>query len=162
MPRGKNKLTWAKSQAKKLLEEDILGGIIDGMDPKTVFKQRPEYAEFPYEQFRARLLALRKQILDKQELAIWDSNAVVHDQQIHPKNMHNLFGMPRWYGSEAEKLLRQDMDEGKHTMMSPMMLYESREAYFENYSLKVFWSHLNQECRRRRKITLSATTGTNT
>jgi hypothetical protein len=164
---NKNKLKWASSQAKKLLQEDLLRGNIplyshgvDGMDPKTVFGQRPEFAEFPYEQFRGRLLALRKQIRDKKERARSDCIAVVHDQLLNPKSTHNQVGMPRWSGSEADRLLRQDLDEGKHTLMSPMMLYESREEYFENYSLNIFRSHLNQECRRRRKIALFATNQT--
>jgi hypothetical protein len=75
------------------------------MDPKTMFGQRPEFAEFPYDQFRGRLLVLRKQIRDEKERAGSDSIAVFHDRQIYRKTMHKQFGMPQWSGSEADRLL---------------------------------------------------------
>lgn len=55
---------WQNSAARKLLEDDLINGVIplesseDGMSPKDVYLQRPEFAEFSYEYFRDRLRVL--------------------------------------------------------------------------------------------------------
>jgi hypothetical protein len=55
-------------------------------------------------------------------------------------------------GSEAVRLLRLDMDEGKHHTMRPRDLYQTRPQYYENYPLTVFRGHIDQEERRRKYI----------
>jgi hypothetical protein len=72
------------------------------------------------------------------------------DRRIHPKNALNHRGEPRWEGSEAVRLLRLDMDEGKHHTMRPRDLYQTRPQYYENYPLTVFRGHIDQEERRRK------------
>jgi hypothetical protein len=58
---NKKNPNWHTSEAKKLLENDLTSGKIplhngtDGMEPKDVYLQRPEFAEFTYEYFRDRL-----------------------------------------------------------------------------------------------------------
>lgn len=49
---------WRNSAARKLLEDDLINGVIplkssseNGMSPKDVYLQRPEFAEFSYEYF---------------------------------------------------------------------------------------------------------------
>jgi hypothetical protein len=59
-------------------------------------------------------------------------------------------GEPRWEGSEAVRLLRLDMDEGKHHTMRPRDLYQTRPQYYEKYPLTVFRGHIDQEERRRK------------
>jgi hypothetical protein len=99
------------------------------MEPRVVYAQRPEFATFEYTQFRDRLGALRRQIIEKKDRSITDSAALAHDRQIHPDATHNHRGEPRWEGSEAERLLRLDMDEDKHKSMKPKNVFLSRTEY---------------------------------
>ena len=57
-----------------------------------------------------------------------------------------------WEGSEAERFLRQDMDENKHKTIKPKALWKSQKVYCENYPLDVFRRHIDQEERRRKYI----------
>jgi hypothetical protein len=145
---------WKDSDAKKLLYQDLISGLIplEDMEPRVVYLQRPEFADFEISHFRDRLRDLRRQITDKNNSAASDSAALARDRLIYPKKTHNHRGEPRWEGSEAERLLRLDMDDGKHNRMKPMDLYNSREEYYANYPLAVFRGHINQEDKRRKYI----------
>jgi hypothetical protein len=56
-------------------------------------------------------------------IAVTESAALANDRRIHPKKVLNPHGEPRLEGSETVRLLRLDMDEGKHHMMKPSELY---------------------------------------
>jgi hypothetical protein len=121
------------------------------MTPRDAYLHRPEFAEFDgYANFPSRLRGARQQIASKNNRASSDSAALAHDRKIYPKAASNHRGEPRWEGSEAERLLRKDMDEGKHNQMRPELLYYTRKDYHENYPLKVFREHIYQEERRRK------------
>jgi len=150
---------WQYSYAKKLLTEDLLSGKIpldsESMTPQEAYLQRPEYADSDpnYKRFPNRLRALREQLLSKNDRADADREAFLHDRKLHPKPARNHRGELRWEGSEAERLLRLDMDAGKHETMTPMQLHQSRKEYNdedEGYPLKVFREHIHQEVRCRK------------
>lgn len=157
---AKKNPNWHTSEAKKLLENDLISGKIplhngnDGMEPKDVYLQRPEFAEFSYEYFRDRLRAIRNQISEKKSLASTDSIALSNDQRIHPRSTHNSRGEPRWEGSIAEQLLKSDVSKGRHTTMRPQDLYQSRPEYYNNYPLSVLRKHIDQEVRRQKTRTM--------
>jgi hypothetical protein len=157
MPRNSknNNPNWHASEAKRLLEHDLLSGSIplhsDGtMEPKEVYLQRPEFAEFSDEYFRDRLQVIRKQINEKLSLASFDHRALSSDRMKHPKSTHNSRGEPRWEGSICEQLLKIDVKEGRHNSMKPQDLYQSRPEYYNNYPLSVFRKHIDQEVRRQK------------
>jgi hypothetical protein len=165
-PATKNKITWRGSKARYLLERDLISGDIplDGnvMEAREVYLQRPEFADFEYAHFRDRLRYLRSQIKEKKDSATSARAALAHDRQIYPKATHNNRGEPRWEGSEMERLLRLDMDDGKDKSMKPIDLYQSRKEYSENYTLSVFRKHIDQEQRRRKMLAHYATKNDNT
>ena len=72
--------------------------------------------------------------------------ALAHDRKIHPKRAHNDRGEPRWEGSEAERLLQQDVKDGKDKTMKPHDLWFSHEEY-QKYPKDVFRGHIYQERR---------------
>ena len=147
-------LEWKNSKAKKLLWKDLMNEDIPldahEMSPEDVYLQRPEFSDFPYEQFRDRLNYLRKRIIEDKKLSASDSAALAHDRRIHPKKATNHRGEPRWEGSEAERLLKLDMDNKKHEVMKPKKLHQSRKEYYENYPLSVFRGHIYQEEKSRK------------
>jgi hypothetical protein len=147
------KKTWRGSKAKSFLTEDLVDGTIplssDEMDAFDVYLSRVEFTEFPFENFKSNLRALRKKIQEKQELALEEYEALQHDRNLFPKNATNQRGEPRWSGSDAERLLKLDMDQGYHTIMRPQLLWESCDEY-QIFSLTVFRKHIYQEERSRK------------
>jgi hypothetical protein len=73
---------------------------------------------------------------------------LAHDRRIHPRKATNHRGG----GSEAEWLLKLDMNEDTHKRMQPKEVYLSRMEYFHNYPLRVFLKRSDQEERRRKFI----------
>lgn len=146
---------WANSKAKKLLLQDLSDGTIpldaEDMGPQTVYMQRPEFAEIPYNRFRDRLNNMRKTIRLSKMQASSDGNALAHDRVAHPKRLTNHRGERRWEGSDAEWLLKLDIENGKNDGLTPSAFWQSRSEYQE-YSLLVFRKHRDQEIKRRKYI----------
>lgn len=140
---------WKNSKAKQLLELDIIGGLLDGMDPDEVYAQRVEFQAFEITSFKSRLKALRELIASKRNFAVIDAANLANDRRIHPRPTHNFRGEPQWEGSNAQRILRLDMDRGKHTTMKPFDFWKTKAAY-QYYDLKVFRDHIHQETRRRK------------
>ena len=149
-PKKPPKLTpWRKSEAKKQLIKDIKNGTIEGWGPKEVHLFRPFYEERPYENFRNNLRNLRKSLKDLQSLADEDAAALAHDEALdHLRKNSNPY--PLWHGSEAERLLKLDIDNGLHKQMHPSELKATRNEY-KPWPRKVFGDHIQQELRARRE-----------
>jgi len=119
------------------------------MGPQEVYIQWPEFAEVEYERFRDRLRDLRRAVSLKNNRSASDSAALAHDRLIHPVAAHNHRGEPRWEGSEAQRLLKVDMDNDMHKLMVPEALHHTRQVYMD-YPLVVFRKHIEQEERARK------------
>jgi len=69
----------------------------------------------------------------------------------HPRPTHNNRGEPRWAGSEAEKCLKQDMQEGKHFKSNGDRLtpaeFRCLRPVYQEYLLSTIRSHIDQEIR---------------
>lgn len=138
---------WRKSDAKRLLAQDIINGDIDGdMEWEDVFSWRPEFASTSRRLFKSRFASLLTQISSARVRSITDKAALEHDRKLFPIKTHNHRGEPRWDGSAAQSWLRVDVENGEHKRVAPRILHESREAY-KVYPLKVFREHVHQEVR---------------
>jgi hypothetical protein len=139
---------WKDSDAKKLLRQDILDGkVVDSMMPKEVLVMRPEYE--PYRKnFGSNLRSLQKMIRENQAKADSDSAALAHDHRIRPPAAYTSKGYPRWDGSDAQRLLKKDIDAGLTRSLKPSLLHDSRVEY-QVFPLKVFRDHIQQEHRSR-------------
>ena len=93
---------------------------------------------------------LRKQLEVGETRAIKDAAALVLDRQTFKKKTHNTLDLPNWDQSDAQRLLKIDIDNNKHNTMTPKDLYESRPEYHKVLSLKVFRSHIFQEVKTRK------------
>jgi hypothetical protein len=100
---------------------------------------RPQFRLFEYNKFVSNLRYLRNYIRVKTQAGAASALALMHDRGIHG-GIHRVAatnnqqgGAPRWDGSLARELLKQDMDEGKHERMQPQVLhattYRIREVY---------------------------------
>ena len=152
--------SWENSEGKKLLLNDLRSGAIP-LDPKLMkpavaFQRRPEAFSVPnYEDgkrlFGGRLRSAREQVRERNERSSVEAAALEQDRKIHPKPAVNHRGEPRWEGSAAEMLLKQDVKEGKHETMQPRELHASRVDYAD-WPLDVFRNHIYQEVRLQKFI----------
>jgi hypothetical protein len=154
MPNQQKVPPWKNSDAKKILKKDLESGeiplaaeLMSWQDVYELYKDKPEFLLDPEMQrtFRERLKRLRDSVAESQESASYHYVCLLHDRQLHPKKMLNYRGEPRWDdGSEAKRLLRLDMDEGKHKTMRPQDLRLTRPEYMA-YSRTVFRGKIDQE-----------------
>jgi len=146
---------WRKSKAKALLLQDLQDGVVhlnvNVMPAAIVYQQRPEFRHFPLEQFGNRLKDLRLALKTKKDRSAMELAALHHDRLIYPTQAFNSLGKPRWEGSEAQSLLKEDMDNSMHETMRPKALWNTREEY-KKFELEVFRKHIDQETRRRKYI----------
>jgi hypothetical protein len=100
---------------------------------------------------RTNLANLRKAISSEKTLADVDATALARDLERHPRPPLDHNGAPFWDGSDAQRLLRLDVDAGKHTSMTKTELRGSRPEY-GLFTPKVFRKHIEQEERRCKYI----------
>jgi len=135
---------WADSKAKKILLKDILDGTLpDSVGPKDAYEMHPEYKRYVYERFRGNLYNLRRGIKRSAKEADLAKTMVARDVfSVSMEHLHKPY--PVWKDSKADELLKKDIDDGKHTRMTPTELWDSRGEYQE-YPLQVFRNHIHQE-----------------
>ena len=69
---------------------------------------------------------------------------------MHDMNLYQLAKdiEGEWHGSEAEQLLRDDVEEGRHKEKKPRELYLTRPQY-QQFDINIFRKHIYQETRRQ-------------
>lgn len=142
---------WKDSEAKHLLREDIISGVVSGsMAAKDVYDMRPEYKKWAFKNFQTNLRNLRKNISNNYARMLADREAYEHDRALlRVLRASNPPDVP-WHKSEAKKILKQDIDDGKHKQMKPEELHGMREEY-QAFPLKKFRNHIYQEIDSRAK-----------
>lgn len=143
---------WIHSQAKAMLRDDIINGVVDAqMAPMAVYQMREEYTAFKYENFRNNLKSLLNAVATSIDRMEMDSLFFGHDKSIMMnERMNKPRASPLWIESLAPIFLKQDIDEGLHNHLTPAELYASREEY-QDFPLKVFRNHIYQEVDTRSK-----------
>ena len=136
-----DKKEWKNSKGKELLLKGLRDGSIplDGKDmpPKEVYTLRPEFADYGgYKNFPSRLRSARKTIIEKNDRASSDLAAFTHDRLLYPEAPHNYRGEPRWDGSDAERLLKQDIDDGKHEQSGSEIISSNPKLTLNSYYSK--------------------------
>ena len=83
-----------------------------------------------------------------------DKKAFLNFRENHPRPDLNYRGEPQWDGSDAQRLLKEDMTAGKHLKYdTPSEFRDSRPEY-QTYNKKVFRGHIHQEVRLRKLYNL--------
>lgn len=153
MPKKKKKVeNWRTSKGRELLLADVRSGTIHAdMDDEEAFQSRPEFAvgeslEEAKRLFEGRLKSARGIIGRKNTRASSELALLREDRKVHPPPPTNHRGEPRWEGSVAQKLLKQDVAEKKHVGMKPSEFHQTRPEY-QAYPPKVIKGHVEQEVR---------------
>ena len=156
-PKNQVKQSWQKSDGKELLMADLRSGTIalrGKGDADKIYKLRAEFGgddiddkrKFPH---RLRTARLKTEMLNN--LSDFDVVAISHDRAIFPIKVANHETEPRWDGSQAQVLLRNDVSAKLHHNMKPQELHRLRTEYSE-FSLTKFREHIYQEERRQKYI----------
>lgn len=144
---------WRGSQAKENLLDDIITGKVwVGMDPKAIYEMREEYKDYKYENFRNNVknlfLVVDKMYTDA-DIALEGYENFLEDLNDNPPPpLPPSRNYPKWGYSEAERLLKIDMDRGLFELFEPEMMWNARDEYLV-YPLEVFRNHIYQEQRNR-------------
>lgn len=154
----KQSIEWKNSKGKELLIEDLRQGRIPVVgvrgDAASIYATREEFGgNNPDERrkFTARLRSARLHLTENTERARTDSAALAHDRQLYPETQINSGGEHRWDGSAAQLLLRQDIRENRHNIMTPLALHCSREEYLV-FRLEQFRGHIYQEVKTQKYV----------
>jgi hypothetical protein len=125
------------------------------MNARKVQQTRPEYMAYGLDFVSKRLQTMRANMRQQHSNSHQDAIAYAHDRVMYPTPIHNANGMLRWEGSEAETLLRTDVEAGVHNAMTPKQLCLSRPAY-QMFSQRKFAGQIHQEIRRRKCRVITA------
>lgn len=163
MPRGipnPGTMDWRNSESKQIVLDDLEAGVISLDETDTahdlyygMYQYTPEFIaeKVLFPQFELRLKDHREQLRPKFEAPSFEAAALAHDRYLCPKKTHNQRGEKIFYWSDAMNLLKQDVANKKHEMMSPSELRLSRPVYQE-FSLRVFDQRIRQAIRKERLI----------
>ena len=156
-----NGADWKMSKAKLLISQDIIDGHIPGEGPIDVealfeqyYKGHEFFANFPFDKIRytGRIDRLRKAIVKLKVSADRDAEALQADLMIFPPPVANIRGELRWHGSEAERLLKLDIDAGVHLQpgYEPKKLHKASHGEYMKFKLTIFRKHIRQELTSRK------------
>jgi hypothetical protein len=159
---------WTLHPARKLLLEEFKSGNIpidynrEGttnhwMQPRDIYdiyKDSDAFEGLGYKGFAGRLNSLRRIVERKNERVNDDMHAFQIFRNNFPAKPHNHRGELRWEGSEAQALLKEDIEEGKHLEFGrPKLFWLSRPEY-QLFKQSIFRGHIDQEKRLGKQKTL--------
>lgn len=137
----KNQTKW--EIAKPILRKDYLEGLVTTeMKRAEVHRMRPEYKAVPIDNFGTNWNKMKLSFLEFRVRARRDEQAFANDRQKHPKNSD------RWDGSEAQKLMKCDIQQGLNNGKKPKEFWLSRDQ-FQEWDFNKFKSHVWQEQRSK-------------
>jgi hypothetical protein len=112
----------------------------------SMMTDKPQFRNLEYKKFWQNLDNLRKAEKALIYKGIVDNKALAHDQRLHPIQRIDPpnFSYPCWGGSEAERLLKLDVDKEKHSCLPPQELQKTKEQY-QAVPLEVSRKHIHQE-----------------
>jgi len=153
------KIKWADSEARSLLYDDILNGVVPlykyhpgtkkeptEPDEEGIYVSRPQYAAFDKEKFAARLAAIRKKIQDADSRADKDEKAFNLFRKNHNVSMFSHKGYIQWQGSQAQTYALADIRDGVHKQKGGYRkMYNSRSEYYTNFDFPIFSQKVRQE-----------------
>ena len=162
-------IDWKNSAAKGFLKECFKDGRIpldysDSGGPRLVWDTlcngNPAFHRMVYGgTFTGRLRGVLKDHLAKENRKVIDQIAFDNFRVRHPRQKVDHQGHILWHGSDAERLLKEDMKKGVHEKMivdtktgkerqsRPKDFWLSREE-FQCFNLTVFRDHMYQERRK--------------
>ena len=121
-------------------------------DYAAVYAMHAEYLEWDFEKFSCRLAGIQKIIKKNIGRASDDEAAFDKFVENNPVSIHSHKGYIQWKGSDAQKLVKKDIDNGvlatytKENYKFPKMEYWlTRKEFNVEFPLQVFCDKIRQE-----------------
>ena len=154
-------IKWITSAAREILLEDLgpRGWLwndpddnVEDLSAEVVhsiyrYTHPEEFKNVPFSQFKARYDYQVKIAATRRKRSNQESEWLKHDRLLHPRKSIDLRGNLVFDMHPAKAMLRYDIKNGMHELMSAEELYESRTDYME-FDLKMFRRRIWQELRR--------------
>ena len=146
------KFSWRSNNAKKIILDDLIKGILPRDDKEitavevweAAYKYMDKFREVKFDQFKARLCDHRKQVSDMHKQTSRESEAPKHDVHLFPRQLKNTKGELKFCFHPSQQLLREDVQEGKHKEMTTSNLRLTHHEYQE-FSKQKFKERVYQE-----------------
>jgi hypothetical protein len=151
-PPGTKPPPWRNSPAKAQLHAGILSGVYtDLMEAEFIYGSDVIFRQYKWENFKTNLTNLHALLGRSIARALEDAVNVAADEQRNAAAAAAAAagGAKIWAGSEAERLLKDDIDNNRHDGMKPSQLRDTRPEYQE-WTSKEFRDHVEQEKRSRK------------
>ena len=74
-----------------------------------------------------------------------DIEAFDNYRRNHQPSLFSHHGYPEWQRTEAQRLLKIDLEAKKQDTISKMDLWDMKPEFYEHFPLKVFRDKINQE-----------------
>ena len=134
--------------AKPVLEQDYLAGRVKDWWPRgRVHKARKIFEAVPINNFGNNWNRMKAGTIRLKNVAKRDEEAMKVARTLHPIDYSN-----RWDGSDAQRLLAEDINDEFHLHFTPKELWLSREEY-QKFELEKFAPHVSQEIRSKLETT---------
>lgn len=142
-----------------MLKSDLESGVlslyreeVSAEEAYGFYSQKPEFSIVCFNQFREKLASHRRSILKQLDRSKVEEEAMLHDREMHPVEMHSAQGIIRYDISATKLSLREDVMAGKHFTMTAAALRASRPEYQQEYNNQKFQEHLRKEVRYQKFV----------
>ena len=153
-PVSLNGAEWINSDAKKLMVQDMMDGIVP-VDEKILnveklfnelYAHQPEFKDFPFDitRYTDRIGRLQTAVRRLKWASDYDRQCLEEARSVYPKQAHGPTGEILWRESEADHFLELDMEAGLHLQMKPSELRATRECY-KQFNPKRFSKRIDQK-----------------
>jgi len=119
------------------------GDITDKHTLDEIHLWHPEVQATDRSKLSGRIRSLKDQVHTDKECAIQDDIDLTRDRKMFPIPSHNYRGEPRSEGSQAERILKEEIAKGEHLKEKPS-IFASRQV-FQDYPDDVIRDHIYQE-----------------
>jgi hypothetical protein len=152
---------WRVHPARKILKEALVNGDIPSdynrqggpnyaLKPRMIYdeyKTNKAFAGMSGKEFADKLNRLRNIVEKRNKRVVDDMHAFEVFRNNFPVQPTNHRGEPRWEGSQAQALLKQDIEMGRDLEFHRMRLLWLSRPEYQQFTRKVFLGHIDQEKR---------------
>jgi len=113
------------------------------------YKNMAEFVNVEFSQFKERLRDHRKQVKGDLGRAQEEEELLTQDREVFPRKDVNARGEPVFDLHPAKDLLRQDVADKKHILLTPQQLWRTRKEY-QDFTKPIFRQRIYQAVRREK------------
>jgi hypothetical protein len=144
---------WKKSPAKALLEQllsDESSWIHTIARVEEVHATEPLFQLYPLKNFKTNFKNLKDSIRQESDAVKFDEMAFSKEKELFPRNPLTKSGNLFWDRHDAQRLMAEDVKEGRTLDIKPSALQATRAEY-QDFPLDILRGHKYQQERKERE-----------